>query len=194
MGHLWVRLNSDETIRYRQRLYTGLFAYGLNFGQIQDGQTSAEIDLWVYHTYQYLIRDVVYWVEPTFLHPYGGDYSPRSDHAEIIADGEDDVGFQIEEDPDAVVPFASPIIPYDGFMDKKTNARTVPAVSMRRTNPQPETVPPVATDGIIGESGNEFYGDAAHLKVRMVLGAQGRHLLGRRMLGLRFAYTYEAPS
>jgi hypothetical protein len=194
MGQLWTRLNSDPTIRYRQRLLTGLYSYGLNLGQIQDGQESHIADIWLYHTFLYPIRDVVYWVEPTIINPYGGDFSPRSDHAEIILDGAADIGFAVEEDPDAVSPFASPIRPYTGFIDKKVNARLVQAVSMRLTDPQPESVPSGPLDGVIGESGNEEFGDSAHLKIKIDTGARGEHLLGRRMLGLRFAFTYEAPS
>lgn len=194
MGQLWSRLVSDPSVRYRQRLMTGLYAYGLNLGQIQDGQESHIADFWLYHTYPAVIRDVCYWVEPTIINPYGGDFSPRSDHAEILLDGAANIGFAIEEDPDAVVPFSSPIVPSAGVIDKKANARIVQAASMRLTDPQPETVPSGPVNGVIGESGNAEFGDSAHLRIKIDTGIRGEHLLGRRMLALRFSFTYEAPS
>jgi hypothetical protein len=194
MGHLWTRLNSDETIRYRQRLYTGLYAYGLNFGQVQDGQTTKEVDIWIYHSYPSPMWGVVYWVEPTFIQPYGGDFSPRTDHAEILADGDNDIGFAIEEDPAAVVPFANPIRPKAGFMDSFDNARLLPASGMRVTNPQPESMPQFPQDGMIGNSGHIEAGDACRLRIRVDVGAVGVHRLGRRMLGLRFAYQWSPLS
>lgn len=190
MGQLWTRLNSDPSVRYRQRIMTGLYAFGLDLGQIQDGQSSVVSDLWIYHTFPAAITDVVYWFEPTIVNPYGGDFAPRSDHAEILLDGAANIGMAIEEDPDASPAFSAPIRPLSGFLDKRLNARVLPAGCMRVTFPQPESLPSLPVAGSIGEAGNAVLGDAAHIKLQIDVGPRGEHLLGRRMLALRFAFTW----